>query len=66
MKRPPKMPTNAKMVDAFDSWLVNYVPEGLEKTPIDIIKDITGKWRSLKKSYIDELMKWFDDSIKLK
>ena len=66
MKKPPEMPTNAKMVDDFDTWLVNYVPEGLEKTPIDIIKDITGKWRSLKKSYIDELMKWFDDSIKLK
>jgi len=66
MKKPPEMPTNAKMVDDFDTWLVNYVPEGLEKTPIDIINDITGKWRSLKRSYIDDLMDWFNEAMKNK
>ncbi len=66
MKKKSKMPTNAKMVDDFDAWLVNYVPEGLEKTPINIIRDITGEWRSLKNIYMDELMKWYNDSIELK
>jgi len=61
MKKPPKMPTSSKMVDEFDTWLVNYVPKGLEKAPIDIIKDITGRWRSLKKKHIDDLMSWFDE-----
>jgi len=64
MPKMPKMPTNAKMVDDFDEWLVNYVPAGLEKSPINIIKDITGKWRSLKREHIDNLMKWYDDSLK--
>lgn len=65
MKDKLTKPSHEQIVLDFDEWLFKNVPRFLDLDTITVIKEITNKWRELRNSYIEYLIKGFND-IKIK